>query len=262
MHSKRVGFTLVELLVVIAIIGVLVAMLLPAVQAARSSARRMQCANNLRQLGLAIHMYAGVNRGRFPLVSHENSVAVKEAWVTQLAPFLEDVDSMRLCPEDIERVELRFDQLTRDDLSDEAIAPTSAKQLTSYVFNGYLRDISPVEKNDLAWLYEGTKAAGTENDFFPDMYDLPETNGTIMLVEAGPKFGQVVEDHVDSWSWFTEENPTPDAVWGQIDYEVAVERHPGGVANYLYADGHVKPIDSGKLREWVDEDFNFMRPPH
>src|SRR5436190_6576433 len=117
MRFKRKAMTLVELLVVIAIIGVLVAMLLPAVQVARGAARATSCKNNMRQIGLAVVQFCDTHKGQFPDWEHTGT---NTSWIYTVAGHLENVDEIRLCPDDFLLFERRY------------------MKSTSYVINDYL----------------------------------------------------------------------------------------------------------------------------
>ena len=95
-RTRRIGFTLIELLVVIAIISILVGLLLPAVQSARESANRTSCSNNLKQIGLAMHLYHD-SRSRLP--PNRKTLAESPSWAWLILPYLEQNNLYKLWPE-------------------------------------------------------------------------------------------------------------------------------------------------------------------
>ncbi len=222
--SRGSGFTLVELLVVIAIVGILIGLLMPAVQMVRAAARSTVCKNNIRQVGLGIHMFMDSHRGRMPWTVHQG---LDESWVQTLKPFTESVDSIRICPDDP-----KAGFWLQDD-----------RRGTSYVINEFLADAS---------------VDGAVVNF----NSLRSTHDQLVLFE-GSEHRQRRDDHVHCSSFYKPSRIRRDTVWDFMVLEIAPSRHQG-TANYLYADGHVTSVSATQLRGWVKSDIangtNFTRP--
>ena len=232
----RRAFTLIELLVVVAIIGVLIALLLPAVQKVREAANATKCKNNLHQIGLALAMYCDNNGGSYPLMS-DNVVDYDRAWVHTLMPYLENVGRTFICPAD-PRGDIRL---------------TAFPQGTSYVLNEYL---NPGE------------------DAVLTIQHTPATSQTITVFTASDLLGTGWhDDHAHCRSWFR--TPPDGYTWVRIVQGIQPDRFGGarsdldpdpshhivGYSNYLFADGHVEAIPALQIKQWADENFNFARPP-
>jgi prepilin-type processing-associated H-X9-DG protein len=199
--------TLVELLVVVAIIATLVAVLLPAVQSVRESGRRIACLNTLRQIGLAMTLYADTHGDRFPRSLHSAGANREPAWTVGLAPYLElpvpqtDADLANLvnttfrCPND----------------------PSRQPFVYSYGLNVHM-ELDP-QGDD----YFGSPSTWRKRRL------IPRPKRTILVAEVKPvPFG----DHLMCHMWSSLK---------AAENAVAYDRH-ASESHYLFVDGHVEPL--------------------
>lgn len=159
--KRRRAFTLVELLVVIAVIGILLALLLPAVQQVRNSARRMQCKNNLKQIGLALHNYEstfgqlppgyaytlgadyGANTG-YPVQSgYETANYLGQAWGAYLLPYIEQDNVYRLINFELPGFDIT-NQSAREISINTYLCPTDFWSIDGFVVRN--DQVSPIEQ--------------------------------------------------------------------------------------------------------------------
>lgn len=198
--KRSAGFTLVELLVVIAIIGVLIALIMPAVQAARNSARSTQCKSNLRQLGLAMTQYLDKqgDRGKFPqaakLPKTENPLKLPSLFDV-LAPFCESNREVFRCPSDYYRLP--------DDYQPPAdVDAEEAKALAASLETWF-------DKEGLSYEYPSTQLAGKTRQEILDHPFIGGSSGRVMVVydfdpfhgppgENGSRNYAYLDGHVDA----------------------------------------------------------------
>jgi len=219
-HAKTAGpgtgFTIIELLVVITIIGVLAALLFPAMKSVISSSKSMKCASNLRQIGTGLHMYANENNGRFPYAykSKCNDTSASDydrAWMSKIAPYLGIPDAVLVASRAVGVL----------------VCPEHTMDATRKVAYGYNIVIETINRSqftqfpqfrELGWEYKRMAVAPSKTFLVVEMeYDGECCSGTLI-------------PGTTTWAG------------GLLKL-----RHPNKSANFLFVDGHVENLKSGDI---------------
>ena len=171
--------------------------------------------------------YCDTHDGDFPQWAHSKKV---KSWIFTLAPYVESVDALRICPTDPQAEE------------------RLKAQASSYVLNDYLG--SPIF----------VAASPSDNDVLPNLRQIDATTRTISMFECadGLKVDPSLE-HTHAKSWFSLFNQQKGLVLWQIEQEISTTRH-NQTANYLYLDAHVETLPQERISQWVDEGYEFAKP--